>query len=77
MTESLLVSDAVSSQQPNETNAIENNEDKQQSSSIINQEATVAVVNEQCAQPTSDSKSEEATENSKCKTGDLILEIFI
>ncbi|KAL6426770.1 hypothetical protein ACFW04_009244 [Cataglyphis niger] len=66
-----IPSDAVSSQYPGESNAIENNDSKIQNSSIImNQEAAVASVNTPVT-PSVPKPAETDSADSECKEGDL------
>jgi len=67
-TDNVLVNGAISSQQSDENNAVENKED--QNSSVITNQEVVTSVNEPVA-PVSDPKLEEATKDSAYKKGVL------
>lgn len=68
-TDNIPISDAVPSQQPDTSNAVEN---KDQSSSVItNQEIGTTPINEPTASSVPDSKSKEVTKDSAYKSGTL------
>lgn len=65
-----IASDAVSSQHPGESNAVENNDSKIQNSSM-NQEAAAASVNAPVTPSASVPKPAETVTDSECKEGML------
>jgi len=68
-TDNVLVNGAISSQQSDENNAVENKED--QNSSVITNQEVVTSANEPVAPSISDPKLEEATKDSVYKKGVL------
>jgi len=68
-TNNVLVNGAISSQQSDENNAVENKED--QNSSVITNQEVVTSVNESVAPSVSDPKPEEVTKDSAYKKGML------
>lgn len=69
-TNNVPVNDAMPSQQPNESNVVENKEDEN-SGVITSQEAASVSVNELVAPSVSDPKLEETAQDSTCKKGTI------